>query len=241
MVSVTCFNRCFTLNWRIAMLAFLMILFFTRLGFWQLARAEEKKHMLITQASYAKQRPLVWKAEMNIPQQYQQVEIEGNYLPTIFLLDNQHYHHQFGYHVLSPVQLNDDDKVVLVDRGWIAGEVNRQVLPEVIVPTTLMKLTGYAYFPSEKNWVLGQSYEKRTANVTIIERIDTKLIGQFLHKSVYPFIIRLNKEAAQEFVREWPVVAMPPERHYAYALQWFAMALVILILFIALNLKKKDD
>ncbi|ARG98116.1 SURF1 family protein [Legionella micdadei] len=240
MVSVTCFNRCFTLNWRIAILTFLMVLFFARLGFWQLARAEEKKHMLATQATYAKQAPTIWNVGMNPPAQYQQIRVRGKYLPQVFLLDNQHYQHQFGYHVLSPLML-DGNKVVLIDRGFIAGEMNRQVLPEIIVPTDLMNLTGYAYFPSEKNWVLGQAYEKRQAKITIIERIDTKMVGQILHKSVYPFIIRLNKEAAQEYVREWSVVAMPPERHYAYALQWFAMASVILILFIALNLKKKHD
>lgn len=87
----------------------------------------------------------------------------------------------------------------------------------------------------------GAGLRREKNNVTIIERIDTKLIGQFLHKSVYPFIIRLDKANAQGYVREWSIVAMPAERHYAYALQWFAMAFVILILFIALNLKKKYD
>ncbi|WP_019216188.1 SURF1 family cytochrome oxidase biogenesis protein [Legionella tunisiensis] len=62
-----------------------------------------------------------------------------------------------------------------------------------------------------------------------------------MHKSVYPFIIRLDKSEADSYVREWAVVAMPPERHYAYALQWFAIAFVILILFIALNLKKTNE
>jgi surfeit locus 1 family protein len=42
-------------------------------------------------------------------------------------------------------------------------------------------------------------------------------------------------------VREWKTVAMPPQRHLAYALQWFVMALVVLIIFVALNLKKKNE
>lgn len=237
MASLTFFNRHFTPSWRMAILALLAILFFTRLGFWQLERATEKKEMLATQTRLAKEKPLVWQSDMTLPRQYQRISIEGNYLPEIILLDNQHHQHQFGYHVLSPLILKSD-KVVLIDRGWVAADITRQNLPECYVPNNSMHLSGGVYYPSEKNWVLGQAFEKKQQNVILVEQIDTKLIGQFLHKSIYPFIIRLDKEEAYGYVREWAVVAMPPERHYAYALQWFAMASVILILFIVLNLKK---
>jgi surfeit locus 1 family protein len=61
-----------------------------------------------------------------------------------------------------------------------------------------------------------------------------------LQKKVYPFIIRLDKQDAYGFVREWAIVSMPPQRHFAYAAQWFAMAGVILILFVALNVKRYE-
>jgi rRNA large subunit m3Psi methyltransferase RlmH len=77
--------------------------------------------------------------------------------------------------------------------------------------------------------------------VIILEQLDTKLLSQILQKKVYPFIMRLDKQEAHGFVREWAIVSMPPQRHLAYALQWFAMALVILIIFVALNLKKKNE
>ena len=62
-----------------------------------------------------------------------------------------------------------------------------------------------------------------------------------MQKAVYPFIIRLDKQDTYGFVREWETVSMLPARHLAYALQWFAMAFVILIIFVALNLKKKNE
>ena len=34
---------------------------------------------------------------------------------------------------------------------------------------------------------------------------------------------------------EWKIVSVGPERHGAYALQWFALALTLLILWVALN------
>lgn len=240
MVSLTFFKRRFTPNWRMAFIALLVFLFLLRLGFWQLTRAEEKNTMLKAQAALALQAPVDWRPGMNLPVQYQRLKVKGSYLAAAFLLDNQHYKHQFGYHLLSPFLLSTGE-VILIDRGWLAGDQSRQRLPEFSIPSGSLQLTGDAYYPSAKSWVLGQVLEKRNENLALVERIDTKIISQFLHKSVYPFIIRLDKDDTQGYVREWAVVAMPPERHYAYALQWFAMALVVLILFIVLNLKKADE
>jgi surfeit locus 1 family protein len=237
MISLTCFNRRFTPDWRMTILACLAILFFSRLGFWQLERAYEKQQMMTNQASLAKLAPLAWQPASPLPKQYQLIRVSGHYLEQNLLLDNQHHQHQFGYHVLTPFLL-DSGKVLLIDRGWVAADIRRQVLPEIAKPLD-SDLEGTVYYPSEKTWVLGQVLEKKGAKIAIVERIDAKIIGQFLHKSVYPFIIRLNKDSSQSYVHEWPVVAMSPERHYGYALQWFAIASVLLILFIALNLKKK--
>jgi surfeit locus 1 family protein len=34
---------------------------------------------------------------------------------------------------------------------------------------------------------------------------------------------------------------MPPERHLAYAFQWAALAVALLVIFIALNLRRRDN
>ena len=41
-------------------------------------------------------------------------------------------------------------------------------------------------------------------------------------------------------VREWPIVVMTPTRHYAYAVQWFAMAFVLLVIYLMLSFKKSE-
>jgi surfeit locus 1 family protein len=221
-------------------LSFVAILLFLSLGFWQLERADEKKQMLTEQASLAQKVAIPWVEGLALPKQYQRISVMGHYLDTIFFLDNQHHQHQFGYHVIVPL-LMDSGQVLLIDRGWVAGDPGRQYLPDITNPKGLVHLTGSAYYPSGKNWVLGQFLEKKSTNKSIIEQVDSKLISQFLHKSVYAFIMRIDNDGSQDFVREWPVVAMPPERHYAYAVQWFAIASVVLILFIALNLKKNYE
>ncbi|MBA2709291.1 MAG: SURF1 family protein [Tatlockia sp.] len=237
MISLTCFKNRFTPDWRMTLLTCVALAFFCHLGFWQLERAQEKIEMLSAQASQAKQASKRWQSEDPLPKQYQSIRVSGDYLDQHLLFDNQHYQHQLGYHVLTPFQMANGS-LILIDRGWVSADQRRQVLPKISTPMN-STLDGTVYYPSEKNWVLGPNLEKKGAKLTIVERIDTKLVGQFLHKSVYPFIIRLNKESGQEYVREWPVVAMSPDRHYGYAFQWFAIASVILILFVALNLKKK--
>lgn len=238
MIFLTRFNALFKPRWAMTILALLAIAFFMRLGFWQLERASEKKQMMAALTGFSQQKASNWSSGNPLPAQYQPIQVQGHFLRTMLLLDNQHYQHQFGYDVVSPLVLADGH-VVLIDRGWVAGDVTRRIFPDIETPSGFIQLTGSAYYSSEKNWLLGQALEKKKANLAIVELLDTHLISQFLHKSVYPFIIRLGKPAANGYVREWAVVAMPPERHYGYALQWFAMALVIFILFIALNLKKK--
>lgn len=240
MPSVTFFKFRFTPSWLIIFLTFSFVALFMYLGFWQIHRAEEKKQMLVAKEKQASLKPVLWNPKQKLLLQYTPIKITGSYLPQVFLLDNQHYQHQFGYNVLSPFELKDGS-VVIIDRGWILGDVTRRDFPKVKTPKNLIQLQGTTYFPSKGQWVLGQDYEKKGEDIVILERLDTYLLSQLLQKTVYPFIIRLDKQDTYGFVREWETVSMMPQRHLAYALQWFAMALVILIIFIALNLKKKNE
>ncbi len=221
-------------------LTILFFSLFTRLGFWQIQRADEKKKMIVAQKTQELQKPFFWTHNQKQPLQYERIILKGTYLPQIFLLDNQHHQHQFGYNVLSPLEL-PDGSVLMIDRGWVPGELSRRILPNIKTPNGLVKLQGSVYFPSKNQWVLGPSLEKKGNKVIILERLDTQLISQVLQKAVSPFIIRLDKQEANGFVREWATVSMPPQRHLAYALQWFVMALVVLIIFVALNLKKENE
>ena len=238
MRRLTLFHYRFKPKWTMTLLAFLAIALFMRLGFWQIERAGEKKQMIAALNAFSQAAPTAWSSGKAYPVQYQPVHVQGRFLPEILLLDNQHYQHQFGYHVISPLMLADGH-VVLVDRGWIAVDQTRREFPLIETPHELVQIIGNAYYPSDKNWLLGQALEKKEARLAVVELLDTHLISQFLHKSVYPFIIRLEKQAPYGYVREWAVVAMSPERHYGYALQWFAIAMVIFILFVALNINIK--
>lgn len=240
MLSLTCFKFRFTPSWLMLTLTIVFFSLFVRLGFWQIQRADEKKKMIVAQKNQEVQKPLPWTKSQKRPIQYERIILKGTYLPQIFLLDNQHYQHQFGYDVLSPFELVDG-VLIMIDRGWVPGEMTRQIVPNIKIPNGLVTLQGSVYFPNKNQWVLGPALERKGNKTVILERLDTELISQVLQKTVSPFIIRLDKQDTNGFVREWATVSMPPQRHLAYALQWFVMALVVLILFVALNLKKKNE
>jgi len=42
--------------------------------------------------------------------------------------------------------------------------------------------------------------------------------------------VRLDAGTPGVFVRDWPVISTTPEKHRAYAVQWFAMAAMLLAL-----------
>jgi surfeit locus 1 family protein len=54
-------------------------------------------------------------------------------------------------------------------------------------------------------------------------------------------IVLLDAAAPDGFERKWrPALGFGPERHLGYAIQWFAFALVAVVIFVAVNLRRMD-
>lgn len=223
---------------------------FSWLGVWQIHRADEKRSML---AHFATMRdmPPVWLKETEIQpiENYQPIMIEGAYdNRSIFFLDNQFYQHQVGYEVIEPF-VSTSGKMILVSRGWVKASQDRQQLPEISFPQGKKMIRGTAYFPSKSLIILGSNVDELNNHSDWpkrIEKLDIAEIKTQLEKksgkdmAIYPFILRLDSKDADGFVRDWPIVAMPPVKHIGYAVQWFAMAAAVLIIFVVLNVKKID-
>jgi surfeit locus 1 family protein len=62
-----------------------------------------------------------------------------------------------------------------------------------------------------------------------------KLYGESLLQQV----IWLDANESDGYVRDWrPNVGFPPVRHLAYALQWFALAAALAVIWIVVNLRR---
>lgn len=65
-------------------------------------------------------------------------------------------------------------------------------------------------------------------------------ISRLLGMPVASRMLLLDRQQAQGYVREWHPQIIGPGRHYAYAAQWFGFALVLVILYVFLNLKRQS-
>lgn len=213
---------------RLTLGALLLTGLFISLGQWQLHRADVKRDMLTTFETQQQVQPLTWDTTMLIPKAYQRIALQGQYAPSYFLLDNQYANHQWGYHVLSPLKLVDGT-IIIVDRGWVAGELTRQHFPEITTPQTLQTITGHVYYPRHNRLIGHVPFTALSQGAWLIAEFDKKGLAKMLHAPVLPFIIRLDSRAPDGFYRQWEIVTLPPMRHMGYAFQWFALALTTLV------------
>lgn len=210
------------------------------LGSWQLQRAEAKRGLLADylQAATQPAQPLdLLQPAAAAPRP---VTVRGHYLAEQQLLqDNQAHQDQPGYHVWTPLR-TPQGTVVMVNRGWVPQFARRDQPPALPAPVGETELRGlWRSLPepglrmAEKNCVPAERFPA----FVVYPTADT--LRCLLSLDVADGLLLLDPREPGGYVRDWSFAeAIPPERHVAYAVQWFAIALAILILFLKLNLKK---
>lgn len=213
---------------------------FVVLGNWQLQRADYKrgieqrfKQRLQQPAEYLK---LDQKPDENLV--YRRVRLKGRYdMQHVLLLDNQLYQGKAGYQVLIPFLIEHKNQAVWVNRGWVAADYNRQILPDILPPRITDRVEGILTLPSKAGYRLGEvtmtdSWPQR------VPFLDLSVINRALAIKLLPYVIWEDPSMNDYYVRDWKPVWMPPEKSEAYALQWFSFAAIVLVLFVVLNTKK---
>ncbi|WP_340122568.1 SURF1 family protein [Methylobacter svalbardensis] len=215
------------------------------LGLWQLDRSEQKQAWLSLQQQAVATETLHLSAVMENSTEtlrYRQVEVTGRYdVAHQFLIDNQISNGKAGYFVLTPLILTGEIKAVLVNRGWIPLNSDRSILPDLQINQAQTTITGRINdFPSVGIKLAGA--EIPTASwPSVVQVVDSQVLAKKLGYSLFPFQVELAKELPDGFKREWHTTTiMPPEQHTAYAIQWFALALTLTILFIWHGFKHND-
>jgi surfeit locus 1 family protein len=51
-------------------------------------------------------------------------------------------------------------------------------------------------------------------------------------------LVLLDASEPEGFVRNWQAPGFPPVRHIAYAVQWFALALTLAVIYVVVNLRR---
>ncbi|MCX7093710.1 MAG: SURF1 family protein [Methylobacter sp.] len=215
------------------------------LGMWQLDRSKQKQALLTSQEQAVATETLHLSATIENDTEalrYRQVDVTGHYdAAHQFLIDNQISDGKVGYFVLTPFILAGETKAVLVNRGWIPLNRNRSVLPDLQVHNAQATIVGRInHFPSVGIKLAGA--ETPTENwPSTVQVVDTNVLAKKLGYPLFQFQVELAKELPEGFKREWrSSTIMLPEQHTAYAIQWFALALTLTVLFIWYSFKQND-
>jgi surfeit locus 1 family protein len=212
------------------------------LGCWQLNRADQKREFLVQQQA-GQQAPTINLNQSETGERYQSAEMTGYYdAAHSFLIDNQIVDSKPGYFVLTPFILDKQDQAVLVNRGWVPLTVNRQQLPDVSTGTEIVAIKGRInQFPAVGYKLAGGEIPTETWPA-VVQFVDSQVLSAKLAYPVYDFQIELDDDQTAGFVRDWRTQAtIPPEKHQAYAVQWFGLAATLTGLFIWISTKKRRE
>jgi surfeit locus 1 family protein len=214
------------------------------LGGWQLRRAQDKADLLAAQTAAASEAPLDIRAWLEAPLPRtdindRAVQVSGRYLPNRSLLqDSQMHEGQVGYHLWTP--LETPNGLVLVNRGWLPSVADRSSLPRYATPLEPQTLRGVWRDLPRPGLYLGEGDCDRSQWPRVVQYPRLDELECLLQAPVVEGLLLLAADQPSGYVREWMSGVMPPAKHIGYAVQWFALALALSIIFVWVNIHRSN-
>ncbi|MEQ1518387.1 MAG: SURF1 family protein [Usitatibacteraceae bacterium] len=209
------------------------------LGNWQHDRAAEKRVLQIEYENRAKVSPIVLGDVISEPlaARYAHAIAQGEWLASgQIYIDNKFNGEAVGFHVITPLRIAGTDRYVLVNRGWVARGPNYPAPPSISVPTGAATVAGVLNIPSSRFLELGAAPTQGNVwqNLTVERyRLASKL-------DILPLVLSADATAQPlKAVSERPDAR--EEKHIEYMLTWYSLAVTIIVLWVALNLKIVRD
>jgi surfeit locus 1 family protein len=228
-----------TLQWKInaplTVFTALFLALFLALGNWQLQRAEQKRAAITALESSGDSAP-VELSQLNGAPMYARVTALGHFDNAhSFLLDNRISQGRFGYEIITPFRARGVDKTVLVNRGWIEGDPSRLQRPVIAAIEGDVKISGTVYRDTTRIHFVATTSESVWPQ--LIQNLQIDALQTQLGAELIPFVIRLDQNSPGAYRAEWPMfnIGFGPERHIAYAVTWFAMALTLTMMWLLLS------
>ncbi|WP_045767054.1 SURF1 family protein [Xanthomonas albilineans] len=218
------------LGWSVALA---LALGFCALGRWQLQRMHEKQ-ALLAQAAHVRDRPqaLADALRTGRPERLAWVHGAGRFLPGQILLDNQIRQGRSGMKLYQPFLPDGVSAPLLVELGWLPLPADR-ALPSPAPLQGRYVLVGLLGPPPSHGLTLGPALVAAPSPQRwLAMRIEPAAIGVALgRRDILSQVLRLDPALPLGYPRDLDPLpnTLPPERHLAYAVQWFGLALLVLV------------
>ncbi|MGR9107948.1 MAG: SURF1 family protein [Gammaproteobacteria bacterium] len=198
------------------------------LGIWQLQRSVEKEESLDLLKSRLAQAPLRLNGEFQALDDllYRRVTVRGVYdFGHQFVLDNQVFEGRVGAFVLTPLKIEGAQQAVLINRGWVPVVDREIVESDLAILKPRVSLAGIVNRFPGVGFKLEGGEIPRGGWPGWLQWIDPETLSSVLGYPVLPFQVLLDPDFHPGFVREWKInFPVSPVKHLAYAVQWFALA-----------------
>lgn len=217
--------------------------FLLSLGFWQLDRADQKRAWLARKEAAAHRATLELNAALPAYQdvEHRHVRVRGHYdAAHQLLLENQVRDKQAGYLIITPF-LTESGQAVLVDRGWLPAAVERSRLPDIAVSEQPLAVQGVIDKGPSVGLRMGAAVAEASWPLRL-QYLDYAALAELLPYDVPPYLIRLDESEPQGYRRDWlPMSELGPATHMGYAVQWFGLALALLVIYVVVNTKRTEN
>ena len=233
-------NFYFKPTYTFTFVVFILLSILLSLGFWQLHRAEEKRLLQAKFDARIKATPITLEqAEKLRDNFYYPVQAEGHFDNAhSFLLDNQFYHHRVGYQVITPFLTEKTHRWILINRGWVPMKPNRELAIKIPAISDKVQIKGFLHVP-QNNPFISDEIESISWPLRI-ERLNIPSLSNRLNRALYPAIMLLDPQNPYGFIRQWQPISMKAATHTGYAVQWFAMAGVLLVIYLGTSIKRNE-
>jgi surfeit locus 1 family protein len=225
------------------LLAIGLIAMLVSLGRWQLHRAAEKRALF---DSFATASVAAERIDLRSPKaaRYARVEAVGSYDATRqVLIDNMVEGARAGYFVITPFALQDGGWV-LVNRGWVPLGQTRAERPAIPVAANSRTIRGRADNLPSPGIRLGVPAPLAPPYPVVAAYPTRADVAQLLKESNWSSatdLILLDAGEPDGYVRNWAPPGFPPLRHVGYAVQWFALALALGVIYVVTNFRRTEN
>jgi cytochrome oxidase assembly protein ShyY1 len=223
--------------------ALLLAAAFVGLGRWQLQRMHGKEQLLEA-AAHVRDHTVALSQALARPAALAWTSGSGRFLPQRILLDNQTHDGRAGVRVYQPFEVQGASTLVLVDLGWLPLPPDRR-MPSLPPVTGTAELRGLLTAPPSAGLALGPAMVPSGPAATwLATRIDPQAIAQALgRRDISSQVLRLDPALPLGYPRDLELLpnTLPPARHLAYAVQWFGLALAVLVTAGLLEWRRRRD
>ena len=208
---------------------------FFSLGIWQIERGQTKTQIMSEFENKLTKEPIYLNAESK---KWDRVSVSGKWEnKKQLLIDNVIHQGIAGYKVLTPLRINETNKLILIDRGWIKQNKFRDQLPDIQIPDDFESVSGTLEQPELglvlSDELISNNWPKisQTKNVEVISKAYTE--------EIFPMILLADPllKNSLEYIKITPT-NMTPIKHYGYSSQWFLMFIVLCFMYIWYGLSR---